>query len=556
VKFNLDRHCPWHFVNGEWQTNEDGYFRPSVDRYFDDGCGPWGYRFAFCEDNAFRDFQAVFKIRYDEGFCDSGLIFGAQSSSDFYMLHFPDCAQASRAQHFWVAVSKMEEGGHLRTIKMEMVRRVASYPREKWHDIKVSMIGRELSAIIDGRGIFDAQLPADIQPGLLGLMSYAKATIQGVEIEGPPVKSSQWSAKDERKVNWFHPCPSEKDIWQQPISMVRDVSGELLLLYREVTLIDNDYGPADWFIVRSTDNGNTWGDPRSVTQVLPIEDGESRKAPSTFLYLYLHRFPDGALKIVSWHQGVLNSCESVDAGRTWNPKIDTHTFGSAPEGLGPHSWGPQPFVNLSDGSVLLMLYGTHDSTPDVTDIYTWGGVHCHAYRCRSADGRKSWSSLIAVDNVGDDAKTGQPLACNLDLTEVCASEVDDGKVMALVRPIYSPWMWETWSEDGGRTWGPCMRGPFPGYATPNMLRTSSGAVLVAHRLPGLTVHCSLDGGMSWDHGTMIDNALWAMGSMVEVEPDLVLYLYWDSCYSLMRGQYLRIVDGQLAPQLCQQVCSL
>jgi len=119
--------------------------------------------------------------------------------------------------------------------------------------------------------------------------------------------------------------------------------------------------------------------------------------------------------------------------------------------------------------------------------------------------------------------------------------------LALIRPIYSPWRWETWSDDGGVTWGPCIRGAFPGYATPNMLKTTSGAILVAHRMPSLTIHCSLDDGVTFDQGTMIDSGLWCMGSMIEVEPDPVLYAYMDSFESLMRAQFIRVTATGLEP---------
>ena len=80
-----------------------------------------------------------------------------------------------------------------------------------------------------------------------------------------------------------------------------------------------------------------------------------------------------------------------------------------------------------------------------------------------------------------------------------------------------------------------------------MARTASGALLLAHRLPWLTVHCSLDDGQTWDHGTTIDSGTWAMGTMCQIEPDLVLSLYWDSFESLMRAQYLRVTAAGLEP---------
>jgi len=180
-------------------------------------------------------------------------------------------------------------------------------------------------------------------------------------------------------------------------------------------------------------------------------------------------------------------------------------------------------------------------------VNTWGAVHSQAFVSRSADDGKTWSAPQQLDDRGLDG-AGAPIACNLDLTEVCAAEVRPGRVLALMRPIYSPWMWECWSDDGGRTWGPAVRGPFPGYACPNMIRTRSGALLVAHRLPGLTINCSRDGGENWDAGTMIDSGIWAMGAMAEVAPDLVLYVYWDAFESLMRAQLLRVTRTKLAPE--------
>jgi hypothetical protein len=81
-----------------------------------------------------------------------------------------------------------------------------------------------------------------------------------------------------------------------------------------------------------------------------------------------------------------------------------------------------------------------------------------------------------------------------------------------------------------------------------MLRTAGGAVLVAHRLPSMTVHCSRDDGHTWDNGTLIDGAVWVMGGMVEVEPDLVLFVYYDAHESLMRAQFIRVTRSGLMPR--------
>jgi hypothetical protein len=193
----------------------------------------------------------------------------------------------------------------------------------------------------------------------------------------------------------------------------------------------------------------------------------------------------------------------------------------------------------------MLGYGRHASSISQASIYTWGSHHCQAFSCRSTDNGRTWSEWTNIDGTTD--SSGDAVSGNLDMTEVCAAQTGEGSILALIRPIYSPWMWETWSHDHGLTWTPCRRGPFPGYATPNMLRTESGALLVAHRLPGCTVHTSLDDGLNWDQGTMIDSAIWVMGSMLEMEPDLVLYVYWDSFESLMRAQFIQVTEAGLQP---------
>ena len=87
---------------------------------------------------------------------------------------------------------------------------------------------------------------------------------------------------------------------------------------------------------------------------------------------------------------------------------------------------------------------------------------------------------------------------------------------------------------------------FPVTRLPTCSRTSSGVLLVAHRLPMMTVHASFDAGASWQ-GTIIDSSIWVMGSMLEVRPDLVLYVYYDSFESRMRAQYLSVANGTLTP---------
>jgi hypothetical protein len=209
-------------------------------------------------------------------------------------------------------------------------------------------------------------------------------------------------------------------------------------------------------------------------------------------------------------------------------------------------------LNLADGAVLLFGYGPAENLPG-SSVFQWGARNSQAFAARSMDNGRTWSDWVNLDDPGV-GPNGQPVrpgersaGGSMDFTEVCAAQTGAGRVLAFIRPIYSPWMWQASSHDGGKSWETAAFGSFPGYATANMLRTKAGAILVSHRLPGLTINTSLDDGRTFDQGTMIDSSIWAMGSMLEVEPDVVLYVYYDSFLSLMRAQRFRVTKNGIAP---------
>jgi hypothetical protein len=80
-----------------------------------------------------------------------------------------------------------------------------------------------------------------------------------------------------------------------------------------------------------------------------------------------------------------------------------------------------------------------------------------------------------------------------------------------------------------------------------MKKTESGVALIAVRFPGLTIHATRDDGMTWEESTYIDTSIWAMGDMVELEPNLFLFIYMDSWRTLLRGQFFRVTDEGLEP---------
>ena len=523
----------WQFINGAWEDGEaEALVVPELLRR-DDGPSLQGHHCAFHTRLAYGDVRIRFEFQLTPH-SDAGIILRATDESHFHLLHFPNCGQASRAQHFWVASSRMDETGYLKHVKLDMVRRVPSN-NGMWLTADVLMTGSRIAVRVGEHGVFEAENDTYAEAGAVGVFTVGSADIRRVTVEGKPVNDFKWDGQLRQPTNWCNPCPRTPGIWQKPTDLVRLDDGELLLTWTEQ---DPPYnGPNSGWLARSTDNGRTWSTPVP----LAVQEGSDQWQRAR-----LHLTPGGRLiALLCLNDGHMMT-ESRDGGRTW---LDPERveIGPTPRHLKSMHIGPQAFVNCRDGSMVMFLHGGCDLGAEDLVLYTWGSLHCQAFACRSVDDGRTWSEPVNVD-AADFGDGNGPYEGNMDMTEVCGVEMEqDGRIMALIRPIYSPWMWETWSTDGGATWGPCVRGPFPGYATPNMLRTSSGAVLVAHRLPSMTVHCSWDDGRTWDEGTMIDGALWVMGGMAEIEPDVVLFVYYDSHESLMRAQFIGVTRDGLVP---------
>ena len=112
-----------------------------------------------------------------------------------------------------------------------------------------------------------------------------------------------------------------------------------------------------------------------------------------------------------------------------------------------------------------------------------------------------------------------PLA---DYSEVALAQLPTGRIVALTRTSRSPHNWQTWSDDNGRTWRQACYGTFAITGGPIMVGTASGYLAVVGREGGLTLHTSVDGGLNWDAGTVLDPDPWCNPAMIESEPDVLL----------------------------------
>jgi hypothetical protein len=112
-----------------------------------------------------------------------------------------------------------------------------------------------------------------------------------------------------------------------------------------------------------------------------------------------------------------------------------------------------------------------------------------------------------------------------DFTETPMAQLPSGRLIAITRPSVSPFMWQTHSDDGGKTWSQCCYASFSSAGSPQMVATQSGYLALVARCTGMGMHISTDGGVNWSHGALLDTPSYFNGVMAEVEPDVVLFAY-------------------------------
>ncbi len=179
---------------------------------------------------------------------------------------------------------------------------------------------------------------------------------------------------------------------------------------------------------------------------------------------------------------------SDDLGKTW----------SEPVQISKEYYCSAPIRELSTGRLILGLYKETDKSAHGAAIY-------------SADGGKTWSKEVDIDNGGT----------RLD-AETDIIELKDKTLYAAQRPHMS----YSTSADGGKTWSVSKPMGFPGHC-PYFLRTRDDIILLAHRLPKTSLHYSLDECRTWSKNVLIDDVIGAYPSMVNLKDGSVLVVYYE-----------------------------
>ena len=440
----------WSFIAGPWQTGAQQIMTPPID---------WAdENLAIYSACAYGDFEAEYEFRWEITWTDAGFVFRAGDAQHFYLVNFPVVGQQYRAEHFRAAISKVDESGYVQVLKMEMMHGVTSAPLV-WHHARIKVQGNEIRLWVDGRPLSVVVDNTYTKPGYVGLYSYSslgaseKSSFRNLRIRGEPVKAAPWNDRIKPQHHYSVVCEG-KEVGGGCGNIVRTLNGDILA----------------GGVLRSGDNGRSWSGPHTLPQGIGgmfyvTEDG----------LLTVHGLCDEP-------PFLLQRATSADNGRTW----------SAPMVTGEVVFDPQrPYkqlyasdlLKLADGSLLLFAWGRtiHERTVIDGRIYYEGPVpHDISICLRSTDEGRSWSPPVMVD--GPPYDEANWMAYKDAVSEVSAAQTLDGKIITLTRPYTSPFMWESWSSDGGRTWTPQTRGPFALYGCA-MVSTSSGYLLISGRFP-------------------------------------------------------------------------
>jgi hypothetical protein len=535
----------WRFVTGgnmriAWTENSDGVIDPLVD-YADKppyiGLVPQGYQAkrAFYTKAAYGDLTAEFDYKpyYDyQGSGHAGMILRAQDPNHFYIVYFPYTGQTLRSKNFLAAIGKVEGDGYIRNLGLVWVPNVPS-ESERWYRVRVEATGPKIGIWIDGRKSLTVSDDTYAR-GLVGLAGQGRFLFRNVSVVGDSHDPTQWNGEGAIPDHSFQVGLSGA----MPSGCVAP-NGEVLLA-------------AGLQLVRSADQGRTWGDVETLPDFLDSvgDYGNTMFCTSSgrlMIMLTDMKGGDSGPEI--------SISESRDNGHMWSRPVPSEVGGdwsgrpTAENGMTPYG----PLVETEDGTLLrFFLYGmaAENAEKEIggrkVNIYSWANNAYKAFAMRSTDGGQTWSGPIEIDEPRFFRSPRGTVSGSTDFTEPTGVAIGN-EVMVTIRPVYSPYMWQCWSENSGETWDAASRTTFPGYAQ-SMIRLQSGVIVCGHRGPHYSINLSRDGGLNWDAGTVIDYRVWGMGCLVEVEPDTLLCTYMgNSPTDPLLAQRIRVTPEGLVP---------
>ena len=475
----------------------------------------WSQTMAIMVDRCLAEETIECEYQISNSTADVGIIFGAQDSDHYYWARVPERGTSDRARGFWAAISKADGSGYFRNLAIQLMPNCPFY-YDYWMPLRVERRNNRIQMWVNGvagPSVIDDTYGA----GRVGIAGFSRYSIRKLKIDGRTVDGPPWPGGDQRREPWFHVGEELGVTLHGSVRLCKISEDEILM----VSLEGNP--DKDNFIYVSRDRGRTWSKRGPVSERFAsfgIGDGLQRRV----------HLDDQAREMFY--------ADSADGGLTWSDPQECKLLGNywQDEVFKP---GTRSHVNsiteLRDGTLLAMIYHNHEGLTDRIPnpspmLLTWGlpskGIGLGiGLATRSEDRGRTWSEPVFTDHAtrNPDERPG-PYPCT-DFSENPSAQLPSGRIVTLARPNFAPFMWQSHSDDGGRSWSPACYAPFSGHGYPNLVATRSGYLAVIKRGQGTSINVSYDGGVNWDAGTTIDLFNWYNGDAIEVEPDVLLVAY-------------------------------
>ena len=507
----------------------------------------WTHTMAIAVDRCLADETIECEVRRGSHSGNAGIVFGAQDSGHYYWAQIPWHGQLARARGFWAAISKADGSGYIRNLALQLMPNVPAFAHDDWLSLRLQRLGDRMQMWVNGVAgpcVTDRAYGA----GRVGIAGFSQYRVRNLRIDGRPAPAGHWPCEDRRVQPWFH-IEDDLDLGdvQRGVLVCKTSDGAIhaVLSIGRDTSVHNASAQWRWYRYVSTDAGRTWSRRGLATESLA-------ELLSNWAAPWFEAAP-GVQRMVTLDSRSRSMLywDSSDCGDNWTGPTPCRLLGDwgkemLREGTRTHL---NSLAELADGTLLAMLiHGSDEPLRGITDDtgMAWGaGPRCESWCSRSTDRGASWSEPVPTDYAA--SRPGEtPGHPNIDFTENYAAELPGGRIVCLSRPYCSPFMWQTHSDDGGRTWSMACYAPFTGAGYPNVVATRSGYLVVVKRGPGLALNVSLDGGTNWDAGVMIDYTTIFNGRVIEVEPDVILVLYAEAMDDV-RPAYVRSHRIRITP---------
>ncbi len=469
------------------------------------------------------------------------IIFRARDSVQFYCVEFYDMGR--KGPKYGVRLFVQDSSGYRRDIASGFAphpelreRWVQQGPKPEewekatpgWMKARVQAEGDRIRVSMDGESVLEARDGA-YRAGRAGIMARGPVKFRNLSISGTRGRlEDSWKKVVEEHPKYFYPHPDPGKIYgdNQTYPGVCRTAGGDLLVWMSVNGDPHHFN--DFLLVRSRDEGRSWGEPVLVER---LSDGGR---PGFF---FGHQ--DGRLSCLytyDWESKIPGPkvAYSADDGKTWTDAkplevSDKPLHAAAQEGrIGPYS----PIARYSDGTLLQFYY--HVQTVEGGSVESNAERRDRSLAIRSTDDGRTWTGPYYLDPE------------NFDSNECMGAECSDGSIVAFARTLRSPFMWVSQSRDKGITWSKQAPSDCTGEC-PQLLRHSSGVLIMGSRGSGIFMKTSIDEGQSWSRETRISLCSGMMG-LTEMQDGRVLVVFHEAYRTptRIRGHYMRVKsDGSL-----------